>query len=219
MLDERDVLAIAEDEWRGMGLVEADRKALTDDLRMELRAAAADGATAEQLIGPDIRAFARRLAHEAGARRVPYEYRRLLLTALAGAAPGAVFGWIYLWYLPHFPHDPTPPLVAILALYAGLALLVLLGALAAVWIRMRAVPAIGRTVARMALLVPVAGLVATPATMGFAWLAGYSTATPIVLMEMCVVATALAGATVLARRWALADAGAAVATPTDPVHA
>jgi hypothetical protein len=219
MLDVRDVVVIAEDEWRGMGLVAADRDALADDLRMELRAAVADGATPEQLIGPDIRAFARRLAEEAGARRVPYEFRRLLLTALAGAAPGAVVGWITLWYRPIFPSDPTPSTAAIVALYAGLVLPVLAGALGAVAIRMRDLPAIGGTVARMALLVPLAGLLATPVTMGSAWLVGYSTATPIVAMEVSIVAALLAGATVLARRWALAGAGPAASTPTTPVPA
>ncbi|MCW6010405.1 hypothetical protein K1W54_38540 [Micromonospora sp. CPCC 205371] len=219
MLNERDVVAIAVDEWRAMGLVEADRTALADDLRMELRAAVADGATPEQLIGPDIRVFARRLAEEAGARRVPYEFRRLLLAALAGAAPGAVVGWLRLWYLPIFPNDPTPSTVVILAMYAGLALPVLAGALVGAAIGLRGRPAVGGTVARMALLVPLAGLLATPLTMGFAWLVGYSTLTPIVLMEVGIVAAFLAGATVIARRWALAATGAAAATPSEPVHA
>jgi hypothetical protein len=206
MLDPEDVIAIAEHEWRAMGVVERDRAALADDLRLELRAAIADGATPQQLFGDDVRAFARRLATEAGARRLPYQFKRLLLSGLVGAMPGAVIGWIDVWYLPWMPGVVEPSVVGLLLRYTGLALLVLAGALVTIRIRMADVPGIGRTVAAMAVLVPIAGLLITPVTMGFAAMAGYSTALPVILFEMAIVAGALAGATVLARRWALAPA-------------
>ncbi|HEU4426643.1 MAG TPA: hypothetical protein VFR67_29265, partial [Pilimelia sp.] len=88
--------------------------------------------------------------------------------------------------------------------YVLLALLVLVGALVAVRVQMRDTPAIGRTVWAMALLVPIAGVLITPVTMGFASLTGYSTSTPVVLAEIAIVAAALSGAAVLARGWALA---------------
>ena len=63
--------------------------------------------------------------------------------------------------------------------------------------------AAGRTVAAMAALLPIAGGLAIPVTMGFASLVGYSTSAPIVAVEAAIVGGFLAAATVLARRWAL----------------
>jgi hypothetical protein len=57
----------------------------------------------------------------------------------------------------------------------------------------------------MALLLPLTGLVITPITMAFASLTGFSTSAPVVLTEVLLVVGALAGATVLARRWALRE--------------
>ncbi|MEU8261224.1 hypothetical protein AB0C02_11470 [Micromonospora sp. NPDC048999] len=207
MQDADDVIAIAEHEWRALGVVPRDRAALADDLRRELEAAAADGVTPRQLLGDaDVRAFARRLAAEAGAGRLRHETDRLLRTAFVGALPGLVLSWLLLW-------TPTPvSFPAALSVALGLlrylicVLAVLGGALLAVRQRMADVPAIGRTVRAMALLLPMAGLLVTPMTMAFAWTTGYSTALPVLLAEAALVGGALAGATVLARRWALAPA-------------
>ncbi|GAB3955120.1 hypothetical protein [Micromonospora vulcania] len=193
MQDLDDVIAIAEHEWRSTGIAERDRMALANDLRAELEAAAADGVTPTQLLGDsDIRAFARNVAIEAGTRRLPYDIKRLLLTTLAGAAPGLAFAWLFLWWLPNAP-------------YIG-AIIAFVGALLTVKIRMSDVAVIGRTVWAMALLLPVAGILITPVTMSFAWVTGYSTAMPIVFLEAAIVAGALSAATILARRWALAPA-------------
>lgn len=170
MYEVDDVIAIADAEWRSMGVVPRDRDALATDLRLELTAAAEDGVTPQELLGDNIRGFARSLAEEAGARRVPYETKRLLLTALTGAVPGIVVGWVYLWRLPYLPPDN---LASLLLAYVLLSLLVLVGALVAVRVQMGDTPAIGRTVWAMALLVPIAGGLITPVTMGFAWLTGY----------------------------------------------
>jgi hypothetical protein len=198
-----DVIAVAEHEWRALGLDRRDSAALAADLRQDLEAAAADGVTARALLGDDVRGFARRLAEEAGARRVPYEQRRLLLTALAGAVPGMVLGYLLLYAPPVVVPADVPVLVAVLAYYVPPCLAVLGGALLAVWWRMREVPGIAATVAAMAVLTTLAAAVVTPVTMGFAWLTGYSTAAPVMLVEVGLVVAALAGATVLARRWAL----------------
>ena len=198
-------IAAANRQWRAMGVVEADRAALTDDLRVELTAATADGVALTELIGDDVRAFARDLAISAGARRVPYEFRRLLLTALAGAAPGLALAWLLIWrwwWVP-MPFD-SGSMAQLAARYTTCALVTLLGALYAVHWRMRGEAAIGRTIAAMALLVPVAGGLAVPVTMGFASLTDYSLALPVLAVEAAIVGSALAGATVLARRWALA---------------
>jgi hypothetical protein len=211
-----EALAIAEHEWRVRGIDRRDRAALSADLRLDLEAAAADGITPDRLLGPDVRDFARRLADEAGARCVPYEYRRLLLTALAGAGPGIVVGYLRMYWFP-LAIDPTTPVAVVLLVYYGLpAALVLAGALIAVWTRMRDVPGIRRTVAAMSLLLPLAGTAITPITMGFAWLTGYSTQVPVALLELALVASALAGAIVLARRWALREPGGDTTVSAEP---
>jgi hypothetical protein len=198
-----EVLAAADREWHAMGVVAPERATLARDLRMELEAAAADGVPPERLLDGDVRAFARAVAVESGATRLPYEYRRLLLAALAGAAPALVVGWFLFWGSPFgglgYPVDA-------LALYALVPPAIVVGALLAVRRRMRDVAAIGRTVAAMAVLVPLAGVLVTPVIMGFAWLAGYSTALSVIVVEAGIVAAALSGAVVLARRWALAPA-------------
>ena len=76
----------AEREWRRLHVRPADLARLSRDLRDDLTAAAAEGVAASELLGADVRGFARRLADEAS--RVPYEFDRLLLTALVGALPG-----------------------------------------------------------------------------------------------------------------------------------
>lgn len=199
----RDALAIAERQWRAMHIVDHERAALAEDLHTELTGAVADGISPRQLLGDDIREFARNLAVEAGVTRIPYENRRLLRTAAGGAAPGVVLGWLSMFgglWLPGAPFS-----------YPVLALTVLVGALVAVRVRMAEVPQINRTVAAMALLVSLAGILVTPVIMGFASLFGYSTAWVVVLMEMAIAAAAVGGATLMARRWAMAPWVAAAA--------
>ncbi|MGX7673932.1 hypothetical protein [Plantactinospora sp. DSM 117369] len=198
-----EVIALADRDWRAMGVIEADRAGLVDDLRSELTGAAAEGLTPRQLLGGDIRGFVRDLAAGAGVRRVSYEFRRLFLTAFAGALPGLVLAWILLWERP-LPLEPN--LWLLTSQYLAFALLVLVGALVAVRWGMRGTAVIGRTVSRMALLVPLAGALATPVVMGLAALVDYSTALPAVAIEAAIVAAALGEAIVLARRWALAPA-------------
>jgi hypothetical protein len=198
-VDIDDAIAIAEHEWRLSNVEARDIAALSRDLRLDLEAAAADGVGPRQLLG-DIRAFARRVAGEADARHVPYEYQRLLLTALAGTMPGAVVGYVVLTMLPTF--ELTGWLAV--ALFYGIGCAgVLAGSLATVAVLMRDVTEIRRTVAAMAVLLPLAGLAITPVTMGFAAFTRYSLALPILATEMALVGGALAGAIVLARRWAL----------------
>ena len=197
-----DAIAVAEHEWRLSKVDVRDAAVLSRDLRLDLEAASAEGVTPGQLVG-DIRAFARRVAEEAEARHVPYEYQRLLLTALAGTLPGVVVGYVAMAIVPEPYASQLTGWLAAFAYYGGGAAGVLLGSLLTVAVLMRDVVEIRRTVAAMALLLPLAGLVITPVTMGFAALTGYSLALPIVATEMALVGGALAGAIVLARRWAL----------------
>lgn len=207
-------LRVADQQWRAQGVQPRDRATLAADLRLDLTAAAADGIDPEQLLGPDLRGFARRLADEAGVAHLRAQYARLLRTAFVGAVLGTVAGAMAVFLLrlllvtafdlPAGLHVPV--VVAVLIHYGGVAAVVLGGALAAVHLHLKDVPGIRDTVAAMAVLLPLAGLVVTPVTMGFARLTDYSTAPPVVLTETAMVLAALAGATLLARRWSLRPA-------------
>jgi hypothetical protein len=206
-------LATADRAWRAHGVHRDDRAALAADLRLDLESAAADGVGPAQLLGEDVPGFARRLAEEAGVRREPPELGRLLNTALVGALFGAAagFGVFLLLYrllevLVDLREDPGVPVQVVVALYYGFpAAFVVAGAVAAVRIHLRQLPRIRATAYAMALLLPLTGIVITPVTMAFAWTTGYSTSATVVGAEVLIVAGALAGATVLARRWALRE--------------
>ncbi|SNT66177.1 hypothetical protein SAMN05421812_1344 [Asanoa hainanensis] len=192
----------AERQWRRQHVRPADLARLSRDLRDDLTAAADEGVAAADLVGPDVRGFARRLADEAGVERVPYAYDRLLLTAL----PGLAFAYALLYgYIagPTAPPSDEPSLAAVIATYAVLAALVLATSLVTVWFRLRHLPAMPHTVLAMALLLPLAGALATPVTVAFAATVNYSNALPVLAIECALMGAALAGAIVLARRWAL----------------
>ena len=56
------VLAEVDREWRRCGVDRRHRVALAADLRTDLQQAVADGRSPAELLGPDVPAFARRLA-------------------------------------------------------------------------------------------------------------------------------------------------------------
>ncbi|TCC00580.1 hypothetical protein E0H26_02555 [Micromonospora zingiberis] len=205
------VLTEADRAWRAYGVGSADRQALAADLRLDLAAAAADGGDPAQLIGGDVAGFARRLADEAGVRRVRRDYGRLLRTALTGAVLGSLLGYALLNALyPLFvrmidiPRSVDVPILVGVGVYYGLpAAVVVAAAVVAVRLRLRDLPQIRRTAWMMTLLLPAAGIVVTPITIGFAWSTDYSTAPEVVAVEVAMVIAALAGATILARRLAL----------------
>ncbi len=206
-------LAEADRAWRAYGVGSADRAALADDLRLDLQAAVADGGDPTQLLGGDIAGFARRLADEAGVRRVCGDYRRLLGTALIGAALGGLLGYAILTALypmlvriVDLPRSFEVPIQLALAVYYGVpAGVVVVGAVTAVRLRLRDLPRIRRTAWMMSLLMPAAGILITPITMAFAWSTGYSTAPEVIATEVAMVLATLAGATVLARRLSIRD--------------
>ncbi|MFE9202706.1 hypothetical protein [Micromonospora sp. NPDC007230] len=210
-----EAIATAEREWRAYGVHRQDRVALAADLRLELQSAAADNVTPEQLLGADLRDFARRLADEAGVRRTRYEYGRVVRTALTGAVLGACVGMLLLILvyplLVAWIDAPRgfrmPILLAVLLYYGTAAALAAGGAVIAVRTRLGDLPKIRQTGNAMIVLLPIAGAVVTPITMGFAKVAGYSTHPLIVAIEAVLVTTAVAGGILLARKWALRDHG------------
>ncbi|RAO63150.1 hypothetical protein [Micromonospora saelicesensis] len=207
------LLGEADQAWRGYGVGSADRAALAADLRLDLRAAAADGGDPAQLIGGDVAGFARRLADEAGVHRERGNYGRILGTALIGAALGVVLGYgLLMAAYPAFvrmvdiPRSIDVPVQLAVAVYYGIpAAVVVTGAVIAVRTRLRDLPRIRRTAQLMSVLMPVAGIVITPVTVAFAWATDYSAAPPVVVAEIAMVLAALAGATVLARRLSLRE--------------
>jgi hypothetical protein len=213
-------LSTADHAWRAYGVRAADRAALAADLRLDLESAAADGVGPAQLLGADVPEFARRLADEAGVHREPPELGLLLGTALVGATLGASVGFAALTLAAPFAVDfvdpPTgariPVQVAVTVYYGIPAAIVLAGALVAVRYRLREVARIRATTRAMALLLPLAGLLVTPIVMAFAAMTDFSTSAPVVVTEVLIIAAALAGATVLARRWALRE-------PAEPTRA
>ena len=208
-----DTMAVAEQAWRAYGVRRADRATLAADLRLDLESAGADGVGPAQLLGADVAGFARRLADEAGVRRMPPEHLRVLGTALVGAALGAALGFavmllVFSSFVRFFdsPRWLDVPVQLAVAVYYGIpAVIVVVGAALTVRVRLRDLPCVRSTVKAMSLLLPVAGAVITPVTMAFAWWTGFSTSAPVVLFEVLMVLAALAGATVLARRWALRE--------------
>ncbi|MEU8405028.1 hypothetical protein AB0C19_02370 [Micromonospora sp. NPDC048842] len=207
------LLGEADQTWRGDGVGSADRAALAADLRLDLRAAAADGGDPTQLIGDDVAGFARRLADEAGVQRVRGDYGRILGTALIGALLGVVLGFgLLMAAYPAFvrmvdiPRSIDVPVQLAVAVYYGIpAAVVVTGAVIAVRTRLRDLPRIRRTAQLMSVLMPVAGIVITPITVAFARTTDYSAAPPVVIAEIAMVLAALAGATVLARRLSLRE--------------
>lgn len=208
-----DVVATAEAEWRAYGVLAADRATLAADLRNELEAAATDGITPGHLLGDDVRGFARRLADESGVARAPREYRRVLRTALTGAVLGTALGFVVLAAL--YPAMVRmfdlprgfriPVLLAVFLYYGTAAALAVAGAVVAVRTRLRDLPRAHATGRAMSVMLPLAGALITPVTIMFAWSTDYATTVPVVLAEMAMAIGGFAGATVLARRWALRD--------------
>jgi hypothetical protein len=215
-------LATADRTWRVYGVRRADRAALAADLRLDLESASADGVGPAQLLGEDVPGFARRLADEAGVHREPPELGALLGTALVGAALGGAAGLALLLLASPIARrllDPVPestvPVQVTVGVYYGIpAVIVVAGAIVAVRYRLRELPRIRATARAMMLLLPLAGIVITPITMAFAWTTDFSTSAHVVVTEVLLVLAALAGATVLARRWALREpAGRAEPAP------
>ena len=206
-------IAAVDRAWRAYGIDAADRAALAADLRLDLRAAADDGIEPDRLLGPDVAGFARRLADEAGLRRVPRQSDRLIAVALGGAAAGAAVGYLLMELA--YPllartidfswAGRVPVQVAVVGFYGVPAAVLVAGAIIAVRFGLRDLPRIRRTAVAMMVLLPVAGMLVTPLTMAFAWSTGYSAAAPVLAAEIAMVLAAISGATLLARRWALRD--------------
>jgi hypothetical protein len=206
-------LTNVEREWQAYGVSRRDRAALAADLRVDLQSAADSGARPEELIGADVRGFARRLADEAGVHRSQAEYGRVVGTSIIGSGLGLVVGFALVWFL----HPVMVALVdlprgekfdriwmwaGILLFYAGVVAGVTVGAVLAARLRLGDLPHIGRTTRAMALTMPLAGTLLLPVFMGVPELLGQGLDALFVTVEVALILGVTVGAIVLARRWA-----------------
>jgi hypothetical protein len=205
-----DAIAVADREWRAYGVSHPDRAVLAGDLRLDLQAAAAEGATPEQILGADVRDFARRLADEAGVRRAQPEYGRVVRTAMIGVVLGICVGFIvdaigHPLLVAWFDLPFRPPIWLAVLLYFGIITLFAVGgAVVAVRTRLADLPGIRQTTNAMILLLPASGAVSVPVIWWSATAVG-PLSPVIVAIEVALAAAALIGAILLARTWALRD--------------
>jgi DNA-binding ferritin-like protein (Dps family) len=140
-----------------------DRRTITNDVRGDLNAAAAQGVDPVDLLGPDVDAFARSAMEANGVQPMADDYRRLLIGSTLAAALGIPAAYFLFFYLVHplfvnwFELDGRYPTAGpVLAL----AVIVLMGTavvLAALYAMLAGRPARNETVLRAGLLVPVGG--------------------------------------------------------------
>jgi hypothetical protein len=202
-------LATVDREWRSYGLNERDRTTLAADLRLDLQAAGDDGATPSELIGPDVRGFARRLADEAGITPIPAAYSRVVGTGLVGAVLGLAVGYlvvngVFALCVAFFDLGFRPPLLLSASVfYVSAASFMVAGAVTTVRIHLRELPRSRATAAAMAVILPIGGALATALTMGFAALTNYSLDPVVVCTELALVVGTVVATLLLARRWSL----------------
>jgi MFS family permease len=213
-------LDAVDSEWRAYGLGSRDRTTLAADLRVDLQSAVDDGAEPGELLGPDVRGFARRLADEAGLTPLPAEYARVMFTGLVGgllglAAGYVVVGTVFSVCTALFDLAFRPPLLlAVLVVYGSTAAFVVGGAVAAVRTRLRDLPQSRSTAATMGVTLPVGGLVATALAAGLAALTNYRLVPQVVCCEVALVLATVAGAIALARWWSIRNRHDQVGMPS-----
>lgn len=148
---------------RRLRLDRADRKAIAEDVREDLIAAAAEGVRPVDMLGPDIDAFARQTVDAGGYDPRTDDYPRVLVIGTLAAALGLPAAYLLLSYLLHplfvtwFDLDGHYPTAGPVLAYA---LLVLMGTsvvVTALYAGLAGRPARTETAARAALLTPIAG--------------------------------------------------------------
>ncbi|WP_457158482.1 hypothetical protein [Modestobacter sp. SYSU DS0875] len=190
-----------------MRLPRAARRELLDEVGADLTAAAADGVTPAELLGPDRARFAREAAQARGFPPAPAAWCRTVFGGVLGAAVALVVGYVVVVVL-------APPLLAsvvqldgsyptagpVLA-YVLMGLVCLAGTLVALATVLRDREAARATVTRAAVLLPVVGGIGLLAAMR---LGADQDLTPgLVVARVLVVLAAVVAAIAGARWWAL----------------
>ena len=201
--------ATLERSLRRLHLTPKDRRSILEEVRGDLQVAAADGVAPEALIGPDPDAFAREAAAAGGYRPRPGHYGRVLLSGIAGALAALVAGYLLLdlvvfpLFASAFDLGGFHPVLGAYVFMSALALVVTLGMLAVLALVLRDRPDARATLARAALLLPVASAVGV-VLVGRAVMDFDTTAYLEIIGQRSALVVLLLGATlVTARIWAL----------------
>lgn len=207
------VVSRVQRELRRCG-VPADRRELfAGDLTSDLRAAAARGRSPEEALGMDPAAMARDWARESGFNATPLRYGIVVSAVIVPLALTACLGYFISGgsQAIGLPYYAVASLEGDLSLEIGFALLGLLGLLGVM--AALAAPALvlgaldddraARTVRVLALSVPLGCMLAIPAAMLGAFLAGYQTDAAGLAAVTAAGAAPVTVAAVLARRRAL----------------
>jgi hypothetical protein len=191
-------VAVVAYDWQRRGVSGRDRARLRVDLERDLRLAVVEGASVDALTDADPSEFARELATADGLITGPLRpdhpltTRSLVLTALLGAAGGAVatvvlFYPLGLWFLDQLTVSSTAQGVFAVGLHVVAASICTVFAVAAVRWRFRFHSGIRRTAIVTGLLLLLGGAASVAPTMALAASLGYSGRTPVVLLELGVV--------------------------------
>ncbi|MBF5082505.1 hypothetical protein [Quadrisphaera sp. INWT6] len=190
----------------------ADRRAITEDLLGDLRAAQAAGCDPATLIGPDVDEFARRTVEEGGCAKVAGDTRRVTALGALWSLPAVVLGYLVT------PYAVSPvleaagsagidvPLVRAGVAWAGLGAVCALSVLAVMVVLLRGRAAARPTLQVAAFTVPFAAAVAV--AVNTTVLAVGPITHGSIAVQVAGVVVPLVGALALARSWGLRRAGA-----------
>lgn len=182
--------------WWRAGVTGQDRRIMLQDLRAELQGAQADGMPLSAVVGEDGAEMFRDWARERGVSGRAYRLWLITPAALLGILAGLAIALV-LVYSAFRPGDGLPtydaPTAFTLGLYASAGLFALLSALAAVGLTLGWIgdPNMKPTLTRLALLLPVGGLLSTLAGSGTAWLHDFQATPEVTAAVIAVVCTAL----------------------------
>ena len=205
----RAVTAELDRSLRRLKLARGDRRTIVEEVRGDLQTAAADGASPETLIGPDVDAFAREAVEAGGYRPRPHDYPRTLVGGVLAAGVTLVAAYLLIVELLQpalaswFTLDGDYPSAGPVVVLGGIAVVGVLGTLGALAWLLADRPAARETVRRAALLLPFGVFVGIAAAFAVARDPDYSVTVATVSTQVALVAFPVIAALGISRRWAL----------------
>jgi DNA-binding ferritin-like protein (Dps family) len=203
-----DAVAGLDRRLRRLHLARGDRRAIVDDVRGDLLAAAADGVRPTTLIGPDVEAFAREAMDQGDYRPWRPEYVRTLLGGVLGTLIGLfVAYWLVTGlqrlFASWFTLDGHYPVAGAIVVSVAVAVLGVVSALVVLRWLLAGLPAARATVHRAALLLPAAVVVGAGAAVAVATLPDRPVGSGTVAVMALCVAVPFVAALGVSRWWAL----------------